>query len=51
MQQLVSLNVGGSCFSTTLATLQSVGTLGAMFGGQLEPTLLKDDAGRFFIDR
>jgi len=51
MGELVSLNVGGCVYSTSLSTLQrySDSMLGAMFGGDL-PTV-RDTHGNYFIDR
>ncbi|TNN38307.1 BTB/POZ domain-containing protein KCTD6 [Liparis tanakae] len=51
MGESVTLNVGGSVYSTTLSTLQRYpeSMLGAMFGGDL-PTV-RDARGNYFIDR
>jgi len=51
MSELVRLNVGGECYTTTRATLTRYprSMLGAMFSGAL-PTSV-DEHGCFFVDR
>lgn len=51
MGELVTLNVGGCVYSTSLSTLQRYpdSMLGAMFRGEL-PTV-RDARGNYFIDR
>jgi len=50
-EPIITLNVGGTSFSTTLKTLTSLpdSTLGKMFSGHHE--LPKDQNGAYFIDR
>lgn len=50
--EVVTLNVGGVLYTTTRTTLTKYADsmLGAMFGGQYNPTAL-DQQGNYFIDR
>ncbi|PRW57790.1 BTB POZ domain-containing adapter for CUL3-mediated degradation 3 isoform B [Chlorella sorokiniana] len=49
--KFVQLNVGGTVFNTTLATLEGGSSmLSKMFSGQMEPGL-RDEQGRVYIDR
>ena len=52
-QRVISLNVGGQLFTTSLATLKAVpeSTLATMFSGAGLAKMAVDEAGRFFIDR
>ena len=49
--QIISLNVGGTIFVTTVGTLTKVplSMLAAMFSGKY--TAIKDEGGNYFIDR
>ena len=50
--ELVHLNVGGLTAVTTRTTLCARGgMLAAIFGGDMAPSHLQDEAGRYFIDR
>jgi hypothetical protein len=51
MEEIIDLNVGGMCFTTTRTTLCSVkgSMLEAMFSGRWQ--LPTDKKGRYFIDR
>lgn len=48
---VISLNVGGYLFTTSLSTLQKYedSMLAVMFSGRHE--IVKDENGRYFIDR
>jgi hypothetical protein len=50
---LVSLNVGGTMFSTTLKTLRSRpgSIISQMFQGRVMASAPKDETGAYFIDR
>ena len=52
-QRVISLNVSGQLFTTSLATLKAVpeSTLATMFSGAGLAKMAVDEAGRFFIDR
>ncbi len=49
--KIIDLNIGGTCFTTSLATLQSCpnSMLAAMFSGR--HFVEKDSSNRYFIDR
>mmetsp|Transcript_18069 Transcript_18069/g.30088 ORF Transcript_18069/g.30088 Transcript_18069/m.30088 type:complete len:81 (+) Transcript_18069:183-425(+) len=50
--KVIGLNVGGSVFLTSLATLSQSNFLGSMFSGRFSPeSLEKDRDGNYFIDR
>jgi hypothetical protein len=53
LDKIITLNVGGSIFSTTLQTLLSDpdSMLARMFANYPDIGLTRDDAGKIFIDR
>ena len=52
MTEIIELNVGGTCFTTTRSTLKTgpSSMLACMFSGDLTPST-QDKHGRYFIDR